>query len=283
MNTWLITGCSSGLGQEIARAALEQGEQVVLSARHPETLQPLLRAYPDRALTLRLDLNDRDSMRQAVEDAARAFGAVTILVNNAGHGYRAAIEESDPGQVDELFRTNFFAPMELVKLVLPAMRAQRHGIIVNVSSIGAVRGALGNGYYSAAKGALELATEALAKETAHLGIQTLLVEPGAMRTNFYGRDLAAAATTIPDYDPLADRYRKANTAQTADQPGDPVAAGRIVVRTVLSGRMPQRLVLGSDAVHAADATLRARLEELHEWAPLSCRADFAEEKGGDAQ
>ena len=180
--------------------------------------------------------------------------------------------------MDELFRTNFFAPMELVKLALPAMRARHRGVIVNISSIGAVRGALGNGYYSAAKGALELATEALAKETAHLGIQTLLVEPGALRTNFYGRDLTAAATTIPDYDSLGSRYRKTDTPQTADQPGDPAASGHIVVRVVLSGRMPQRLVLGSDAVRAADATLRARLEELHEWAPLSCQADFAEDK-----
>lgn len=274
MNTWLITGCSSGLGRGIAQAALEQGEQVVLTARRSETLQDLVTSYPDRARALRLDLGVPGDLRQAVAEAEKAFGGIDILVNNAGHGYRAAIEESEPGQVDELFRTNFFAPMELVKLVLPGMRARRRGIIVNVSSIGAVRGALGNGYYSAAKGALELATEALGKETEHLGIRVLLVEPGALRTHFYGRGLAAAVTTISDYDPLAARYRKERMPQTADQPGDPAAAGRIVVETVLSGKMPLRLVLGSDAVKAADTTLRSRLEELHEWAPVGCRADF---------
>lgn len=275
MNRWLITGCSSGLGRGIAKAALARGEQVVLTARRPETLQELAAAYPGRALALRLDLGDPDSLRRAVAAAGKAFGGVDVLVNNAGHGYRAAIEESDPGQVAELFRTNFFAPMELVKLVLPGMRAQRRGVVVNVSSIGAVRGALGNGYYSAAKGALELATEALGKETEHLGIRVMLAEPGALRTNFYGRDLAAAPAAIPDYDPLAARYRKDQMPRAADQPGDPEAAGRILVETVLSGKMPLRLVLGSDAVKAAGITLQGRLDELREWEAVSRQADFA--------
>ena len=155
--TWLITGCSSGLGQGIALAALQSGGKVAVTARNPECLEQSVKQFPQQALPLRLDLNDEESMKQAVEETYRCFGSLDILVNNAGHGYRAAIEESRPDQVAELFQTNFFGPMELIRLVLPKMRAARQGMIVNVSSIGAVRGALGNGYYSAAKGALELA------------------------------------------------------------------------------------------------------------------------------
>ncbi len=129
-------------------------------------------------------------MEQAVRDTLKTFGAIDVLVNNAGHGYRGTIEESEPEAVRELFETNFFGPMELVRQVLPSMRARKRGMIINVTSIGAVRGALGNGYYSAAKGALELASEALAKEVQHLGIRVMLVEPGAFRTGFYGQRAA---------------------------------------------------------------------------------------------
>lgn len=171
MGTWFITGCSSGLGKGIARAALESGENVAATARDPEKIRELTESWPGRSLALPLDLNDRKSMEQAVEKVCESFGGIDVLVNNAGHGYRAAVEESEPEKIAELFDTNFFAPADLMKMVLPVMRRQRSGVIVNVTSIGAVRGALGNGYYSAAKGALELLTEALAKETEHLGIR----------------------------------------------------------------------------------------------------------------
>ena len=196
MSIWLITGCSSGLGKGIAQAVLKRGEKAAITARDPEAVEALAREYPSQALPLKLDLNDRESMRLAVEKTCEHFGTIDVLVNNAGHGYRAAVEESEPEKVEELFDTNFFAPAELMKMVLPVMRKQRRGTIVNVTSIGAVRGALGNGYYSAAKGALELLTEALAKETEHLGIRTMLVEPGAFRTNFYGEGLLGTEKKI---------------------------------------------------------------------------------------
>ena len=191
--TWLITGCSSGLGREIAEAALRHGENVALTARNPKTIWALAAEYPEQAMTLRLNLQDRESMQHAVDKVCERFGRLDVLVNNAGHGYRAAVEESEPDKIEELFDTNFFAPAELIKMALPVMRKQKNGLIINVTSIGAVRGALGNGYYSAAKGALELLTEALAKETEHLGIRTMLVEPGAMRTRFFDDSLAGTA------------------------------------------------------------------------------------------
>lgn len=274
MKTWLITGCSSGLGRGIAEAALKQGENVAVTARNVEQIEELAEQYPVQAQILRLDLNDRESMKNAVDSTVKAFGGIDVLVNNAGHGYRAAVEESEPEKVKELFDTNFFAPAELMKMVLPEMRAQKSGLIVNVTSIGAVRGALGNGYYSAAKGAMELLTEALAKETEHLGIRTMLVEPGALRTNFYGDGLRGTESRISDYDVLADRYRKENLVNNRDQLGDPMKGGEVIVDTILRGKIPSRLLLGSDAVQTAQNVLKDRLQEIENWMDVSRRSDY---------
>lgn len=279
MKTWLITGCSSGLGKGIAKAVLERGERAAITARDLGKLKEFQEQYPDQVLTLRLDLNDRDSMKQTVEQTIAHFGGIDVLVNNAGHGYRAAVEESEPEQISELFETNFFAPAELMKLVLPRMREKKSGIIVNVTSIGAVRGALGNGYYSAAKGALELLTEALAKETAHLGIQTMLVEPGAFRTGFYDEALGESRIKIPDYDVISDRYRKDHLVNHRDQAGDPMKGGEVIVETILGGKMPFRLLLGSDAAGAAKTELENRLKEIEDWMETSRRSDFSDREG----
>ncbi len=274
MKTWLITGCSGGLGRGIAQAALERGENVAVTARDTEKIKDLAAQYPDHAKILYLDLNDTKSMRRAVSDTIETFGRLDVLVNNAGHGYRAAVEESEREKIEELFETNFFAPAELMKMVLPIMRAQKSGLIVNVTSIGAVRGALGNGYYSAAKGALELLTEALAKETKHLGIRTRIVEPGAFRTNFYGEHLLGTSRQIADYDVLADKYRKEHLNDQHHQPGDPVKGGKVIVETILSGNMPFRLILGSDALQAAEQVLEDRLKEAKAWESVSRTTDY---------
>lgn len=276
MKTWLITGCSSGLGKGIAKAVLKRGERAAITARDPGKLKEFQEQYPDQVLTLRLDLNDRDSMKQAVEQTMAHFGGIDVLVNNAGHGYRAAVEESEPDQISELFETNFFAPAELMKLVLPGMREKKSGIIVNVTSIGAVRGALGNGYYSAAKGALELLTEALAKETAHLGIRTMLVEPGEFWTGFYDEALGESKIKIPDYDVISERYRKDHLVNHRDQAGDPMKGGEVIVDTILGEKMPFRLLLGSDAAGAAKAELENRLKEIEEWMETSRKSDFSD-------
>lgn len=276
MHTWLITGCSSGFGLGIAKAVLRRGDQAVVTARNTAALDALVRTCPERVLPLQLDLNDPVRMKQVVQTTCRRFGAIDVLVNNAGHGYRAAVEESEPQAVAELFETNFFGPMELIRLVLPQMRARRNGLIINVTSIGAVRGALGNGYYSAAKGALELASEALDKEVRHLGIRVMLAEPGAMRTGFYGKRLESSRITIPDYDILAGRYRKTAQTDSRDQPGDPLRAGETLVETALRPDAPFRLLLGSDAVQTAETALENRLRELRTWAKVSRQADFPE-------
>lgn len=273
---WLITGASSGLGDGIARAVLDRGDFVAVTSRDTDRLKPLTEKYPNQAFPVTLDLNNAASMRQAVQSVLERFGKVNVLVNNAGYGYRAAIEESEPAAVEELFQTNFFGPMELVRLILPQMRAQHSGFIINISSIGAVRGALGNGYYSAAKGALELASEALSKEVQQLGIRVMVAEPGALRTGFYGERLKSSSIHISDYDALAGKYRKTEQTDSHDQPGDPLRAGKLLVQTALRQDAPFRLLLGSDALHAAVETLETRFREARIWAEVSGHVDFDE-------
>lgn len=273
---WMITGASSGLGDGIARAVLDRGDFAAVTSRDADRLKPLTEKYPNQAFPVTLDLNNAASMRQAVQSVLERFGKVNVLVNNAGYGYRAAIEESEPAAVEELFQTNFFGPMELVRLILPQMRAQHSGLIINISSIGAVRGALGNGYYSAAKGALELASEALSKEVQQLGIRVMVAEPGALRTGFYGEQLKNSSIHISDYDALAGKYRKTEQTDSHDQPGDPLRAGKLLVQTALRQDAPFRLLLGSDALHAAVVTLETRLREARIWAEVSGHVDFDE-------
>lgn len=274
MRIWFITGCSSGLGAGIAKAVLKSGDAAVVTARDRERVSHFEKEYPDRALAVSLELADRETMKAAVDAAFEKFGRIDVLVNSAGHGYRATIEESEPEQVRQLFEEDFFAPMDIIRMVLPKMRDEHQGLIINVSSIGAVRGALGNGYYSAAKGALELATEALAKEVEPFGIRTMLIEPGAMRTGFYGERMAGTGTNISAYDDIADRYRKEKIVDHHDQIGDPDRCGEIIVRTAFAKDPPFRLLLGSDAVRAAEAVLSDRIRELRDWKNVSVKSDY---------
>lgn len=274
MRTWLITGCSSGIGRGIAEAALENGDQVALTARRPEALRELAERFPERALALPLDLTDEASMEAALRQATGRFGQIDVLMNNAGYGYRAAIEESERNQVDRLFQTNVFGPVRLMNLCLPGMRGRRGGIIVNISSIGAVRAAVGNGYYSASKAALELASDAVAKEAAGLGVKVCIVQPGAFRTSFYD-SLAGTEMEIEDYANTAGKTRIENAINLHDQPGDPRRAGKVIVDMVNSGDVPRHLPLGSDASRIIETELKERLAEVEALKETSARSDFA--------
>lgn len=165
MKTWLITGCSSGIGAGIAKAVLKSGDQAVVTARNKEKVQDIVNQYPKRALAVSLDVTDNESIQNAVKEANEKFGTIDVLVNNAGYGYRSAVEEGEVEAVQTLFQTNLFGPIELIKAVLPAMRAQKSGAILNVTSIAAARSAIGSGYYASSKAALELLTNGLAKRS----------------------------------------------------------------------------------------------------------------------
>lgn len=274
MNTWLITGCSSGLGHAIATAVLEAGFNAIVTARTVEKVKEFEQAYPERALALALDLTDKASIARAVTQAEEYFGPIDVLINNAGYGYRAAVEEGDDEDVANLFATHVFGPIALIKAVLPVMRERRSGTIVNFSSIGAQFWSPGSAYYSAAKMALEGITLTLKTEVEPLGIRVLVIEPGAFRTDFAGRSLTGAKTEITDYAATVGPRRPANDRMHGTQPGDPERAARLIVQTLAKAELPQRLLLGSDAVNIVSKTLNNQLKEIAAWASASASTDF---------
>lgn len=196
MKTWLITGCSSGIGRGIAKAVLKKGDNAVVTARDTSKIADLVDQYPNTALGVALDITKKESISAAVKQAQERFGTIDVLINNAGYGYRSSVEEGDIDDVNLLFNTNFFGPIELIKEVLPQMRANKNGAIVNVSSIAAVRSGVGSGYYAASKAALELMTDGLAKELKPLGIKVMIAQPGSFRTNFYDTSLKGTKNKI---------------------------------------------------------------------------------------
>jgi NAD(P)-dependent dehydrogenase (short-subunit alcohol dehydrogenase family) len=278
MTTWLITGASSGLGAALARAVLKQGDNAVITARNPDHLADITTEYPETSLAVALEVADHDQVAAAVAAATDRFGGVDVLVNNAGHGYRAAVEEAAVDEVDELFATNFFGPVDLIKQVLPQMRQRRSGAIVNVSSIGAPRSNPASGYYTATKAALEGMSDALNREVAPLGIRVMVIEPGAFRTDFSGRSLAQSRTVIDDYAETAGKRRKENDTSHGTQQGDPDRAARVIIDTVQGETAPFRLLLGSDAITIVRDELQGRLDEIDAWAHVSATTDFTDEE-----
>jgi NAD(P)-dependent dehydrogenase (short-subunit alcohol dehydrogenase family) len=269
MSTWLITGCSTGLGRALAEAVLARGDNAVVTARDVATVQDLADAHPKTALALPLDVTDPAQIAAAARQAEATFGAVDVLVNNAGYGYRAAIEEGDDADVQRLFATNFFGAVAMIKAVLPGMRARRHGAIVNTSSIGARTSPAGSGYYSATKAALEAMSASLRKELQPLGITVMAVEPGAFRTDFSGRSLTQSAEAIADYADTAGKRRKENDTVHGTQPGDPAKAANAIITAIESPDAPNLLLLGADAAAAFGAALDAQRADLETWRGLS--------------
>ncbi|MHA7180129.1 oxidoreductase [Arthrobacter sp. MDB2-24] len=268
MTTWLITGCSTGLGRALAEAVLSRGDRAVVTARDASTVEDLASDYPDTALALPLDVTDAGQVRTAIERGTAVFGGIDVLVNNAGYGYRAAVEEGDDDDVRTLFDTHFFGSVDMIKAVLPQMRARRSGTIVNLSSIGAKITPAGSGYYAAVKAAIEGLTGSLRKEVEPLGITAMVVEPGGFRTDFSGRSLQQSVDAIDDYSETAGKRRKENDATHGTQPGDPAKAAAAIITAVESANTPEVLVLGSDAISAHTGVLQAQLDSLEAWRPL---------------
>jgi NAD(P)-dependent dehydrogenase (short-subunit alcohol dehydrogenase family) len=274
MTTWFITGCSTGLGRALAAAVLDRGDNAVITARSLGSIADLADSHPGTALPLVLDVTDSDQVASAVQHAEARFGAVDVLVNNAGYGYRAAIEEGDGEDVQKLFATNVFGPVALIKAVLPGMRARRSGTIVNVSSIGARISPPGSGYYSATKAALEGITGSLRKELQPLGITAVSIEPGGFRTDFAGRSLTQSAEAIDDYADTAGKRRKEHDIAHGTQPGDPAKAAQAIITVVDSQDAPELLLLGTDALAAMGSVLDRQRAEIDAWKDLSASTDL---------
>ncbi|MFE4194691.1 oxidoreductase [Paenarthrobacter sp. NPDC056912] len=276
MTTWLITGCSTGLGRSLAQAVLARGDNAVVTARDTSALQDLASEFPTTALAVALDVTDQSQVDAAVQQAEERFGAVDVLVNNAGYGYRAAIEEGDDADVRTLFDTNVFGPVAMIKAVLPGMRSRRSGAIVNISSIGARISPPGSGYYSATKAALEGISGSLQKELKPLGISVTAVEPGGFRTDFAGRSLAQSAEAIADYADTAGKRRKENDTVHGTQKGDPDKAAAAIISAVEASETPAFLLLGEDAVYAYGAVQEAQRAEVELWRELSVSTGYTE-------
>jgi NAD(P)-dependent dehydrogenase (short-subunit alcohol dehydrogenase family) len=271
---WMITGCSTGFGRELACQLLERGCRVVLTARDPGTIRELAAAYPQSALAVALDVTKKPDIDRALLASQRAFGSVDVLVNNAGYGYYAPVEEGDEAAVRAMFETNFFGLVALTQALLPSMRARRSGFIVNISSVGGLVAHPGSGYYAASKFAVEGLSEALSKEVGPLGIRVLLVEPGPFRTRFVENSQGAPSMRIPDYAATVGARRAAVQANRGKQPGDPARAATAIIAAVQSPSPPLRLVLGAQALGHIRAKLKSLTQEIDTWEATTLASDY---------
>jgi NAD(P)-dependent dehydrogenase (short-subunit alcohol dehydrogenase family) len=273
MVRWLITGCSTGIGREIARAALEAGHSVVVTARQADAVQDFVDEFGDRALAVALDVTDAAEITASVSAAEEAFGGIDVLVNNAGHGYLSAVEEGEDAEVRKLFDVNFFGAVGMIKAVLPAMRARGSGHIINMSSMTGLVANPPNAYYSSTKFALEAITEALATEVRPLGIKVTAIEPGAFRTDWATRSMNESATPIPDYVDVA--ARKDLIKQFADHlPGDPRKVAEAVLMVATLDEPPLRLLLGRDVLKAMRDKIAATSASIEEWKAVTKDVNF---------
>jgi NAD(P)-dependent dehydrogenase (short-subunit alcohol dehydrogenase family) len=271
---WLVTGCSTGFGREFVKAALARGFRVAATARRLDAIADLVAGREGQALALKLDVADPADIAVVVDEVEREFGRIDVLVNNAGYGYAAAVEEGEDAAIRAQFETNFFGLAALTRAVLPGMRARRRGAIVNVASVGGLRGGPGAGYYCASKFAVVGLSESLAEEVEPLGVHVMIVEPGPFRTDWAGRSLKTPATAIADYEATAGRRRREIAGYSGAQPGDPARAAEAVIAALQSPAPPRHLVLGRFGLDLARAKYKATLAEFDRWEATSLSADY---------
>jgi NAD(P)-dependent dehydrogenase (short-subunit alcohol dehydrogenase family) len=274
--TWLITGCSTGFGRELARVVLSHGQRVVATARNIDKLTEF--TNDPNALACALDVTDRAQIDRVVAQAEAHFGGIDVLVNNAGYLYFSAIESGNDEDIRAIFETNFFGALNLIKAVLPGMRARRHGHIVNISSTGGQVSFPGVGYYNSTKFALEGMSEALSKECATLGIRVLIVEPGPFRTEWAGSSFKVGPDFPADYlDTVGARLQLIQSIDGSKAPGDPVRGSEAIYSAVLASNPPLRLVLGRSGYDMLYIKTKTLALELESWRDLSLSADHPAE------
>ncbi len=272
---WLITGCSTGFGRELATLVLDRGWRAVVTARDPSRVADIADGR-DNALAMALDVNDRIQIASVVRQAEEKFGAVDVLVNNAGYGYLAAIEEGEDDEIRAMFETNVFGLIAATQAVLPGMRARHRGHVVNISSVGGLVSFPATGFYHATKYAVEGLSESLAQEVRPLGIHVTIVEPGPFRTDWAGRSIKQSATRIADYDATAGERRQQTEQRSGNQPGDPVRGAEAIIAVTEAADPPLRLILGKPALGLARAKLDALRIDFDAWEKTTLGADYPE-------
>ena len=276
---WFVTGASTGFGRDLAEQVIARGWRLVATARSVGDVQDLADGRGDRVVATALDVTKPDTIAAAVKAATDAFGRIDVLVNNAGYGYMAAVEEGEDAPVRAMFDTNVFGLVAVTKAVLPMLRAQRSGFVVNISSVAGLLAFSGSGYYAATKHAVEALSEALAKELEPLGPKVMLVEPGPFRTDFAGRSLKTTGRPLDAYAETAGARREQMKGYAGAQPGDPVRGAQAILDAVASDHPPMRLLLGAMAEKVVREKLQGVLQEMDAWKSVTLGADFPEGEG----
>jgi NAD(P)-dependent dehydrogenase (short-subunit alcohol dehydrogenase family) len=272
---WFITGSSRGLGRSLTEAVLAKGDKVAATARNPEQLKDLAAQYPDQLYPVQLDVTNKSQIVAAVESTIKHFGRIDVLVNNAGFGIIGAAEAFTDDQMRSQLETNLYAPIEITREVLPHMRKQRSGRILQISSVGGRVGNAGLSMYQAAKFGLGGFSEVLAKEVADLGIHVTCVEPGGFRTDWAG-DSMTYAPSIAGYETTVDARVNFFKSGKFIPVGDPEKAAKVMVALVDHPKPPVHLVLGSEAIALLKNADAIRAAELEQWLSVSISTDHDE-------
>lgn len=274
---WFITGCSTGFGRNLAQEVLQKGDKVAVTARNPDDVKDIVSQYPATAIAIQLDVTKPEQVKAAVQQAKKHFGTIDVLVNNAGIGYFGAIEESEEEEIRRMFEINFFGLASVTNAVLPIMRAQRSGHIVNISSVGGLVAFPGVGFYNATKFAVTGYSEALAKEVAALGIKVTVVAPSGFRTDWAGRSANNTKIVIDDYAATAHANQNTIRGYSGNQPGDPVRAAKAIVKAVESATPPVRLMLGAGALKGIRNKIVELQHDIDTWEETTVWADHPKE------
>jgi NAD(P)-dependent dehydrogenase (short-subunit alcohol dehydrogenase family) len=271
---WFITGCSTGFGRELSTLVLSMGHKAVVASRNTDDVKDIVAPYPGAAIAVKLDVTKPAEIKESVQQALQQFGRIDILVNNAGIGYFGAIEESEEDEVRRMFEINFFGLANMTKEVLPIMRKQRSGHVVNIASIGGLVAFPAVGFYNATKFAVVGYSEALSKETTHLGIKVTVVAPSGFRTDWAGRSANNSKIVIEDYAPTAHQNKDNIRGYSGNQPGDPVRAAKAIVAAVETENPPLRLLLGAAALRGARNKIAELQADIDTWESTTVGADF---------
>ncbi len=271
---WFITGCSTGFGRELAELVVARGWKAVVTARDKSRVADLVKGHEADVLAVSLDVTDASQIEAATKAATDKFGRIDVLVNNAGYGYQAAIEEGEDNEIRAQFDANVFGLFAMTRAVLPVMRAQRSGHIINITSVAGFIGFAGSAYYSASKHAVEGWSDALAKEVEPLGMHVTCVEPGPFRTDWAGRSLKQTPNKIKDYAETAGARLKGTSDGSGKQAGDPRRAGELMIEITQAKNPPHQLVLGAWGVGAVDKRLTSMRQEFDAWRDRGAATDY---------
>jgi NAD(P)-dependent dehydrogenase (short-subunit alcohol dehydrogenase family) len=275
MTVWFITGASRGFGFEITKEALSRGDSVIATARNPQAVLDAFADDGDRLLAVTLDVHEPDQITAAVDAGIEKFGRIDALVNNAGRGLLGAVEEATDEDVRAVFDVNVFGLLAVTRAVLPHLRAQRSGLVVNLSSVAGFVASAGWGVYASTKFAVEALSEAMAQELAPLGIRVVAIEPGPFRTNFLdGSSLGVVSAEIDDYAPTVGKTRQWASDTNYGQDGDPVKAAKIIVDLAGRDDLPERIQLGANAFHRIEEKLARTARDQEAWRETALSADF---------